>query len=204
MTDSSEQRNECLNYAFRVLAELSKRWHNKLSFDDLRLPERYTESALRCHIHIRPFDMRADTGHFYAIFQRERLAPDCLKRAVGQARASLGDDHSRHERSNWYYHVMFVCDVDLVEAPEGRIPSLVRLQPPDDCGRLFTGSLYFSMELGFKTLGAFRDRKRSVAGCRAAVCEHELLDEDIQGRAHVMDGIASDRSPPGWWVFPGP
>ena len=44
---------EDLNYRLNIISKIGERWENQLSFDNLRLSERYVANELWLHVHLR-------------------------------------------------------------------------------------------------------------------------------------------------------
>lgn len=96
--------------------------------------------------------------------------------------------------------VLIQC-VQLVEYPERRIPSLVRLQSTDKALGATIDALYFSNRVGFKMIRSSTDREAVSTHNLLHVASHQVTDQQIQCGPEIVDGITDYSSDLEWDVF---
>jgi hypothetical protein len=211
----TKQGREEPNEAFNKLDELKKRWHQRLTFDNLDLAKRYLKFELGVHVHLR-YRVLAESGRdsvdFCAIFQRERgLGRDnadalCGRdlREIDRGRIgvgiknigqSVGVDGVLMHHADGHQELVFVRDVELVEPPERVVLSLIRFGVLDEVHRSLRRSIYFGGVAGFKSLGALEDWKSVLFADGVTLGPNHLTDEQVEGGAEVVDTISGDSAP---------
>lgn len=169
------------------------------------LPEGYAEGQEGVHVHLRveTLGKSGDAGgigcNLCAVFVRAYSDTDAAGQVGRTGEVGEGTDgHLRNVR-----HSMFVHVGKLVELPEGvrreRIPSVVRLQPLDDCLRVRVDAPD-SLLAGARThgLGA-KDGELRVfdelgRGRVAMTGDNEIVDEIVQSGAEVVETVADDET----------
>ena len=184
-----KQGLEAENQVIDQIGRLLKRFDDRLTLNNVRLPERYFKNDLHILMHIRSvnFDAisrqsRQVSSEFVACFER---TPSLMRTEVQVKGVNLGisrnaaqplmiehslDNHSlqvsrEHNDTDCgpdsYQNSMLVDIVESVESPEGVIPSLVWLAGLDCLYRCLRHSLYFSGRFGFVFRGIIADREIS-------------------------------------------
>ena len=97
----------------------------------------------------------------------------------------------------WNQQAMFVSDVELVNGPNSKIPSLVRFYlGRDELEQFGTGSLYFSpIKRGMKLIGGFVNREfGEIADSRGNESLNGLEPCIVDGTLQIMDDIPEYQS----------
>lgn len=214
LLQSGQPRFEHVEHALDKLADLRERWNNRLTIKNLSLAERYLKfelvvvacwsgpflggfkqyrAVLKREHPVRRPDREGDAGDILQPFLVRKRFPH-----VHSKMESLVSGPYRYDR------LVFIEDVELVEAPEGFIPTLVWFQVLDELPRLGAGPLYCFAKSGFKFLPIFPDNELGVVvtdPARVAV-PHNGDDEKIESGSGVVDCIANDAAPFGGDTFP--
>jgi hypothetical protein len=96
-----------------------------------------------------------------------------------------------------HQELVFVRDVELVEPPEGVVPSLVRFGFLDEVHRSLRRSVYFGGVAVFKSLGALEDGESVLVMDSVTLGAHHLTNKQVEGGTEVVDAIPGDGTPPG-------
>jgi len=190
---TAELRREAGDDLFNKLGELAERWNNRLRFERLSLVEDYRRGRLKILI---DFEIaNADVcGHwdsdrndialraYFEVRQGNVGFPISGTKTLNRMDAGERDDGG-----------MLVDDVQVVQSPDGPIPSRVRFQPLDGGNSLWAGSgvLYFVFGRGFETRHIFSGRKVSAFDV-AATYGDKIRCEMVKGASKIMDDIADD------------
>jgi hypothetical protein len=155
----TKKRREQFDESLHKLNELTERWDQRLTLDNLDLAKRYLKVELGVHVHLSyrvAAETRRDSVDYCAIFQRDsQSGPDdaygprrhVVKREAGSVR--VGGDNLGHgvrrgdaplRRADGHQELVFVFDVELVEQPEQVARSLVRFGLFDEVHRNFRRS----------------------------------------------------------------
>lgn len=182
---------EGINRAARQGQQIAECWQNRLTLDNLRLAERYKEGSLEVILRISAPSTSHKVDEYCAVFYG---AADTAGEG-GPSHTGRFEDYvvnGPHDRKK---DMVFVVDVDLIDPPVTVCPSLVRLQSIKDCADSRIGAVYLSRDAGFITGLAFIDWKARVPV--TVYGSDELIHEEIESGAKVVDSIADDRSPQG-------
>lgn len=190
------------------LAHLRERWDNRFTVNNLTLAERYLEHKLNIVFEWIPAEWGGK--HLRAVLQRElMIGGPQADRKGGQALGSIGEllperSHSIDLNGAMagayrYDRLVFVEDVQLVDAPQGFVPTLVRFQVVEKRPRLAAGPLYRFAGAGFKHVFGLPEREFNVVVTRpGGVAEaNDLNRKEVEGRAHIVNGVANDGAPIG-------
>jgi hypothetical protein len=94
---------------------------------------------------------------------------------------------------DWNQEQVFVGDIDTVETPEGRIPSIIRLETLDQFDRCRGGTV----DLGNGTclkVGLRRTYwERTIVRGGPAVLTDQVVCEQVKGGAQIMNAVANNR-----------
>jgi hypothetical protein len=186
---------------------LMKHFNNRLTLDNLRLPERYLNGEVHLFMHLR----HGENVEYVASFQREM--PDARlqehPRVLGfgnvfQNSEELISDFSnfggRHTmvpilRSNSEQQTVLVNVVELMELPEKFAgPSRICL----DLGEGFYGvrrkQLFYSLNSGFEFLGRISHREIDMVerSGRFGSDANQTVGQMVERAPQVLDGVASD------------
>ena len=168
---SREKLSEGLHDALHKIAELHKRWDNRLTVDKPRFMHRYVEFEL--HILVR-FFIGSPDKEFFACFEREKFVGRADEKAYGRDRNAAGPGRvaphvGRYDGSNIDAiksgthrdnEAVLVDVVQTVEGPETTsLASRVWFERADRINSILPHSLYLSGKSGFEFFGALSNRK---------------------------------------------
>jgi hypothetical protein len=194
-------------------AQLSERWNERLTLDNRRFVERYSNGELRIILTLSSCtDDRASGCDHRAIFQaasseRKRKAGTAYTQLLPGESKELGGWTKRYglrSRPDGEQEPVLIDYVQLVELPERFIPSLVRFERVDDRPRRARDPLFYSAEGGFKSARAFADRELIGLSDVLPVGEDKLAPSEIEGRPKVVDRISSEQRQDGGRLLPDP
>lgn len=165
------------------------------------LAETYAERRCEMHVHFRAgFVNSWVAGDWCAIFHR---AEDWLD-FVNREECGHPEGHSNSREKADMRQPVLVLHGKLVELPEGivgeSVSSVVRLQPLDDCLRVWVDAPDLVAALPRIHLPVSEDGElqlpRSVfgQGIDAKVGDGKLKDEVVEGRTEVVETIANDEA----------
>lgn len=197
------------------LDELFERFADRLTLSNLALAERYAKGHLNVLV-----EARCEAIDFNVVFTKEnaaeRIGDSCIsgeRNAVrsGASNAQLaigaeehpGDDDDGvdlHRRGSYRHDaVVLVEDVQHVERPQGRVPSLATFKPHDESLGSGADAIYFGHGSGFKSFGV--KRKPAVPVWLFAVRSNQITHKIIQSASQVVDRIADDDAGLAWDGF---
>jgi hypothetical protein len=209
------QGREQLNEALDKLHDLTERWNQRLTLDNLDLAKRYLKLELGVHVHLRyrvAAEACRNSVDYCAIFQRKREFgcddADALRRRhlvdFERGHAGVGFQDIGHgvgvggalvRHADGHQELVFVRDVELVESPERIVLSLIRFGVLDEVHRSLRRSIYFGGVAGFKSIGALEDGKSVLFADGVALGTNHLANEQVEGRTKVVDAIPDDGAP---------
>jgi hypothetical protein len=138
----SEQGLESRDDTFDHFRQLEECWNDRLTFENLRLPERYCKGELRLLIYIRIAVSGKDPVDLCAVLQRERTlcegrpgrldSVDYWLPHVGKHGSEVQGDIGVGARDRKQEPV-FVDVVKLIEYPEHIIPTVILESGAFDC-----------------------------------------------------------------------
>jgi len=174
--------------AIRELDQLGKRWHDRLTLDNLRLSERYMQFELEVVV---TFARVGVPKEYCAIFRRDdastgaELGPDSI---YDPEELNVAD-----RRPGGKNCLVFVRDVNLIEREERAIPSLVWLQPADKALNFLAGTLYVSNKGLFKLFTRSADGE-AIAANLPAVSEDGAADQMVEGGSKVVSTVPNEQA----------
>jgi hypothetical protein len=188
------------------LDELSERWDNRLTIDNLALAKRYINGNLRAVADVRVSRGGSYSKDFRAIFQR--ILPICgvdvdeeisggrhVRKASangqGRHRCANVDAYALLSGANGDDHSVLVQNVEIVDYPECLVvPSMVWLEPLDCLNSMLGRSVYVSKNLGFKFFSGREDRELRLSYVACAK-RNDLASDEIERGTQVMDTVAN-------------
>ena len=189
MTSATTVSCEGFDNAVNQLRQLSERWDNRLSLKGLVFSEAYSKGALK---YLADFDILwgGHSNNYQAVFQR------LLNIAVsdGDVEAISFKDKIGYAHNVCYRNkeLMFIRDIEIVETPEGVIPSCVWLHCPNQIQNICAGATYFHfLNSTFKAIFAFGYREIDTLDV-AIVEANEITGEQVEGAPKVVNGIPNE------------
>jgi hypothetical protein len=174
--DSLDEQDEALEQALDFIQQSSKRWHNRLTYKNLRLAERYLEDKLEIWILFKELGIGAK--ECCALLNRiplGRLNEDwhgwqVLCSLAGSAKHCGNIEAERPVGgTNRDEQAVLVDHVEVVDQPDVfPVPTQVRLEITERLPELLRGSLYLSAYKGLQ-FGRFGDATAANDG------EHGLV-----------------------------
>jgi hypothetical protein len=191
-----------IDKALSELDELVECWNNRLSIENMTFAKRYFKGEMEVGL-VFEIPYAALVGNkFVAIFKRKFPIRSCgdVPRTGGQLINPVYDKFVSETKitmsgSNWNQQEVFISDVDLVETQEGIVPSLVRLEPLDQFDCRCAGSLDFGDSARVKVGLGRTYWERSVFCCSPAIITDQIVGQQIEGGAKVVDAISDDSAP---------
>jgi len=161
-----------------------ERWDNRLTFDNLRLGERYFKEGL--HIYVC-FKVSRNPQQFVAHLHRtpsKLKYPPALKAFV----EILTSDNRNNQKT------VLVDIVKMVEAPKRVIPTFVWFDRVDSFFSRLPHGTYFSRLAELVSLGVTEDRKAYLPPRRVPLFpDDKRICEIVQDPPKVVKGIPQDR-----------
>jgi hypothetical protein len=190
-----------IDNALRELDELEKCWNNRLSFDNLRLAERYLKGELDIIITFRT----ASGDQFRAVFHKSGIpAGDFDYHSVDSPQDLDGRD-TNPRRDDMGVLVGYVEIVNGTKTGAHALcpmmaVSLIGLEPSDEFTYFGSGTLYFFTQRGFEFLQRSPDRKpisaaylRTLTNCFA----HDV----VKGGTKIVDAVTDHQGEFNWnWL----
>jgi hypothetical protein len=184
-----EKRRQLSTRKLNFLRKLQQRWDNRLTFDNLRLGERYFKEGL--HIYVC-FKVSRNPQKFVAHLHRtpsKLKYPPALKTFV----EILTSDNRNNQKS------VLVDIVKMVEAPKRVIPTFVWFDRVDSFFSRLPHGTYFSSLAELVSLGVTEDRKAYLPPRRVPLSpNNKRICEIVQDPPKVVDGVAQDRRKLQW------
>jgi hypothetical protein len=177
-----DERDEALEQAIHFIQESAERWHNRLTYKNLRLAKRYIEGKLEILLLVKEVDIGGK--EWCALLHRIPLGRLETERHDGQVLCVLTD--SAKYRSNVEgerpvgdadrdQKAMFIDRVEMVDQPDVlAVPTGVRLEGIQRLPELLRGTSYLSI---YKGLQFPNRRDASLARDR----EYRLVSWDRDG-----------------------
>lgn len=160
------------------------------------LPESYAEGGCEMHVHFRAgFVNGGIASDWCTIFNR---AEDWFK-FVHTQEELVGETNVREKRN--VRQTVLVLDGKLVELPKGIVggflPSVVRLQPLDNCFRVWMDAPKHAIEF-FRVL-CLEDREPGTSldiarQWRSLICQGQLECEVVEGGTEIVDTVTDDET----------
>lgn len=171
-----KKRQEARNETIYKIHELVKRWDKRITFDNLRLIDRFRNFELSVFLHFR-----IDHSDKLWVVGYE---PEPAKESIPSEKIILGEGQ---------HHAVLVDVIQLMESKKGiPFPALVRLGCIDCFYRFWpNSSLYCSSRNGFVYVDGLSDGKRNVVGiaCRG-VQESQLVGQMVKRTPEILDDIS--------------
>ena len=189
----SKTENQTVNKVVKFLED----YKNRMTFDNLRIGERYVKGDVRLIVHIRFADK-----DYVAVFERSSDAARHAETADASLDASpaekkVAGDFKRHPadvNEGNQQSVVLVGNVQIVDSPEHVIATFVRVGNVNGIYGTLRHALYSSMTLGLVIRGKLPDGKPGLLVGRPAVDEDELVSEMVEGASEVVDSVSGDEA----------
>src|SRR5258708_11548644 len=183
---SDEASHKGADDAANEVSHMVERFKNRLTSDNLRLSERYIKSELKALVRL---SMVGGSGHVYdfvATFERHRSFGECDLPSRSENNAPAIERHGSRE-----HEPMLVITVELVDGPQGIVPSDVRLYRTQDFFSAHRHLVYFSLANGrCILLWTFADREVSVFVGSTTPCPHQLPNKMVEGTPELVNGTS--------------
>ena len=206
--------------ALHELHELSERFNNRLSLNNLALAKRYCDGRLNLLIEARWASID------FSISLRKWDAPElsgCSSinhpggrsagpraRACGPADGAEEDagdaDSGAYLEGRSRYgcdSVVFVENIKHVNGVQNGITSLACFERKDQCFGLSANAVYFSYAAGFVSLGPLVDRKVTSSVRLLPVRSYEVTNQIVEDASNIVDSVTQKAAKNDWNVFLG-
>jgi hypothetical protein len=192
----SEDKLKRFNDAADKLGKLKESWDNRLTLRGQSFHEQYIRGRMAVILNV-DFSDAVPVNRRFPCTRNEST-----KYPVASIVFNVNGNHGRQFVDLNQLDVL-VRNVQIVQGPEGVIPSRVRLygvfKESDD---LFRGMLYFSLcDAVFKSLLVRVDRKFEVLEPSLSFHKHGIADCEIKSTVQIVEGISQDRVDIGWKGF---
>ena len=204
----SGQSGEGSNDLTHQTETILQRFENRITLANPRFIERYVKAEINILVDFR---VRGIDEQYIACFQREHLTDgrnidrlrdfqnECLSIPLQERRTAvtnvcpvLVNVEASGASAGGDQQTMFIDSIQLMEFPEGFIPSFVRLEVRDDLLRRWGHATYFSREIGLADLGRIKDGKRCQGRGFFAVRTDKIVErspqilQNVAGKAHSV------------------
>ena len=198
----SNQSNKTQDDALDQIRQLRESFDKKLSFENLRLSERYIEGEVYILV---CFMIPGNAVKQCALFYREE-GINCrymnrlvLNQAAGEGKVSTkGTIHGVSidceidridVRDGGCQQSMLIRNVESMKPPQTVIPSSVRFESVNSLFKRIGHSLCFSARLGFVLLGTLADREVNMGAIFSGDDRNQAVGEVVQSGSKVVDSI---------------
>lgn len=170
--------------------ELTKRWKNRLTSQGNSRVEQYENGRISviCDLAITP-------SHFVSSYSPSADNPRLDNVLI--ASVVFNSDAMDHVHMHyWEQDPVLVDNVQIVQGPQGIIPSLVRLYDIHDEIADISGCLMYQSAIDgrYKFIPRLTERKSSVVVVSVKPSKYDLINQNIQSSLKVMQSIADDQS----------
>jgi len=156
---------------------------NRLTSENLRLSERYIKSKLKALVRLSMVGGSGYVYDFVAAFERHRSFGECDLPSRPEDNAPAVERYGSCE-----HEPMLVNTVELVDMPEGIVPSDVRLYRTQDFFSANRHLVYFSLANGrCILLGTFADREVSVLVGSTTASIDQLPNKMVKGTPEIVN-----------------
>lgn len=185
--------------ALRVASELSERWEQRLTLNNLALAKRYLKGELIICLAFAVSRGSGDLEYGRAVLKRVHTVGGSDVDAREDdwfilPRDRHRDMHRKVSVSGPYRNdrLVFVQDIEVMDCPEGLIPTLVWLEPLDQPSRACIGSVYFSRKMATVVLSLVEYGKAMIAHDRvgSAGGANSVAKGEVQPSSDVVNDIA--------------
>lgn len=187
--DSDQERLKQADDAINKFRHLLKCWNDRLTFDNLRLSERYIKSQLEIIVRLSVVGFRGKVDDFIAHHERH-FGPTLegndnssasIHRPFAKTAACGNED------------AVLVDAVQFMDIPKSAVPTCVRLYREQDFFRANPYLVYFSLaDSRCVLLGGLADRKVGFPIGGTFSCLDQLPSKMIEGASEIMNGIADN------------
>jgi hypothetical protein len=202
--DSLDERDEALEQALDFIQQSSKRWHNRLTFQNPRLAERYLEDELEIGVLLK--EVGGGGKEWCALLNRRSLgrldedregwqilcslAGSAKECGDVEAERPVGGGGDRDEQA------VYVNDIELIKKPDlFSVPTSVRLERIDRIDELLRGPWHLSAYCGLEFSGRWgalapdgEGHLRNVGRVR-----HGGVGEVIEAGPDGVNGVTEDQ-----------
>lgn len=158
-------------------------------------PELYFRNEFEVHLHVWNWGMNSERSN-YCIMYEPCVGMNCKRCLVPSAMVCRwGETIHKHLFGDSYrkgQEFMLVSDIKCLDVFQGKlmsaIPSIVRLQPLDQCSGLRRHNLFNSTDTAFgKVSSILENREHGESICDDSACQFPR--DIVEGRSHIVDTI---------------
>ena len=173
--------------ALDELGILFESWDNRLTIDNLALAERYLNGKLVICLALSGLGTGFVSQQYIAVLQGilrfgefDGDGRDLDEFVLPRNLQSGFESETLIGRTYRNDGLVFIEDVEFVDFPKVAVPTLVRLQPPDEAFRGIRGSIYFSRSGGFETLRNVSDGEAASAFDLVMIGADQRTSQQVQ------------------------
>lgn len=182
-----EEYLESRNRAVRYFAELMERWDNRLTFKGLPTAKDYADGRYAIALY---FKVSSAGDEAEVLPGGERDTADIDDVLILVLHHEVGNLCGRDHRNN---QLMFVDNVELVEGPDGLLPSFVWLyRVKDKVDQEGHELLYFSLLKHISKAIPGLVKREITCGFRPTMCDDDFAHHEIESGSHVVDSISEN------------
>jgi hypothetical protein len=193
-TQESTLRDKCLldtvNNTTDEFRQLMKRWQNRLTLHGQSVVEKYKQGriSLICDIEV-PVLRAIHVATPAASCENPSVNEQFLAFLVYSANVAHSTD-----LHNWKQKPVLIEDVEIVQGPQGVIPSFVRFYDiHDEVADCWRGFMYQSAIYGgYKIIPTSSHREPSLVITSLQPGKDDIVNSEVQGRFQIMQGVAND------------
>jgi len=190
---SCEQNLESLNRARDFFGDPFKRWVNRLTCENRSsYIENYICGRAALVLQFDFLSVGSRNGNSTRFISDVIGRSDHLPILILKANAK-----KPHKLQNWNDHLMLIQDVQLVQSPQGEIPSLVGFNcVQNEVGNRSSDLLLFQStldEICFQSFPRIGNWKPSPVGWLPAACQNNFVVEMVKGAPEIMKGVTDDK-----------
>lgn len=107
-----------------------------------------------------------------------------------------------NDRCRYHYDsVMFVDNVEPMEHPHRRIPSIATYHTKDEPLGFWADAIYFGYGSGFKSFGSILDRKSATECITLSIRSDQVTNEPIKSGSEIVNGVSDNTTQGNWDSF---
>lgn len=207
--EKRDERDELVNHSLDKLRELGQVWRDRLTFDNLRLAERYVKGDLDLCVVFQRIGTR-DTGEYVAVLKKDGFPRIGKKCGIGRdfpvnftdlvpefqhlSDPGIGNpiEEAAGPGRRDDQQLVLVEIIKLAQRPEAIVPTVVRLCRLDEWYNRSRDILYFSLRSARIIRCGSEDGPRGISSGDAMISFNQSARQVVEGGSKVVNTIAGN------------
>lgn len=187
---SANENIERFNRARDFFGDPIKRWQDRLSLEGCSKVEQYRRGRMALIVHCEIPSVQMPESHAPRIVHENRINRNLDVFVIFKANTLY-----QHKLQHWNQKLMLIHDIEIVNSPEGIIPSLVgfyRIQNKSLNGRSDLLLFQSAVKKTFEFLPRVSDWEACPLRGVSIASENNLVVHEIQSTAQVVQHVSDD------------